>query len=187
MAQRRALQGIYGDVRDVFRRSSQEVRSCSGAQALEELFHSSIDDTSTIVRDDLLEELKADVVSLPSVTDSQCILRGLPREEKEFYAKEENVVNQTPMLYDVQDDESCGGSRQEYAKFMRRLVGVNMVRLGKGRAKATNSIFFLRKGNGKQRFIISALRANAMLNKPDYVDLGGPQTIAAIQTKQVPL
>ena len=187
MAQRRALQGIYGDVRDVFRRSSQEVRSCSGAQALEELFHSSIDDTSTIVRDDLLEELKADVVSLPSVTDSQCILRGLPREEKEFYAKEENLVNQTPMLYDVQDDESYGGSRQEYAKFMRRLVGVNMVRLGKGRAKATNSIFFLRKGNGKQRFIISALRANAMLNKPDYVDLGGPQTIAAIQTKQVPL
>ena len=87
MAQRRALQGIYGDVRDVFRRSSQEVRSCSGAQALEELFHSSIDDTSTIVRDDRLEELKADVVSLPSVTDSQCVLRGLPREEKEFYAK----------------------------------------------------------------------------------------------------
>ena len=90
------------------------------------------------------------------------------------------------MLVDVQDDESCGGSRQEYAKFMRRLIVVNMVRLGVSRAKATNSIFFLRKPNGKQRFIISALRANALLLKPDYVDLGGPQTIAGIQTKQVP-
>ena len=34
------------------------------------------------------------------------------------------------MLMDVKD-ESCGGSRQEYAKFMRRLISVNMVRVGK--------------------------------------------------------
>ena len=91
------------------------------------------------------------------------------------------------MLVDVQDDESCGGSRQEYAKFMRRLIGVSMVRLGTSRAKATNSIFFLKKPNGKQRFIISALRANAMLLRPDYVDLRGPQSIAGVQAKQVPL
>ena len=71
MAQRRALQGLYADVRDIFRRSSQEARSCSGAEALQELFRSSIDDTSTIVREDLLEELKADVVSLPTVVESQ--------------------------------------------------------------------------------------------------------------------
>ena len=58
-------------MRDVLRRSSREAKSCSGAQALEGLFHSSVDDTSTIVREDLLEELKADVASLPTVTDSQ--------------------------------------------------------------------------------------------------------------------
>ena len=91
------------------------------------------------------------------------------------------------MLMDVKDEEICGGSRQEYAKFMRRLISVNMVRVGKERAKATNSIFFLRKPNGKQSFITSALRANALLCRPEYVDLGGPQTIAAIQARQGPL
>ena len=42
-----------------------------GAEALEMMFRSSIDDTSTIVREDLLEELKADVVSLPTVVEGQ--------------------------------------------------------------------------------------------------------------------
>ena len=67
VAQRRALQGIYADVQDIFRRSSQDARACGGAEALEMMFRSSIDDTSTIFWDDLSEELKADLVSLPSV------------------------------------------------------------------------------------------------------------------------
>ena len=71
MAQRRALQGLYADVRDIFRRSSQEARSCSGAEALQELFHSSINDTSTIFREDLLVELEADLASLHNVAESQ--------------------------------------------------------------------------------------------------------------------
>ena len=71
VAQRRALQRIYADVQDIFRRSSQDARACSGAEALEKMFRSSIDNTSTIVREDLLEELKADVVSLPTVVGSQ--------------------------------------------------------------------------------------------------------------------
>ena len=58
---------IYFD----FRRSSQEARSCSGAEALQEVLHSSVDDTSTIVREDLLVELEADLVSLPDVAESQ--------------------------------------------------------------------------------------------------------------------
>ena len=71
VAQRRALQGIYADVQDIFRRSSQDAKACSGAEALEATFHSSIDDASTTVREDLLEELKADVASLPTVVESQ--------------------------------------------------------------------------------------------------------------------
>ena len=70
---------------------------------------------------------------------------------------------------------------------MRRLVHVDVVRLGRNRAKATNSTLFLRKPSGKQRSIISALKANAMLKKPDYVGLRGAQIIAGIQVKTVPL
>ena len=58
-------------MRDFFRRSSQDARACSGAEAVERLFRSSIDDTSNIVRDDLLAELESDLVSLPKVKDSQ--------------------------------------------------------------------------------------------------------------------
>ena len=58
-------------MQDIFRRSSQDARACGGAEALEMMFRSSIDDTSTIVREDLLEDLKADVVSLPTVVESQ--------------------------------------------------------------------------------------------------------------------
>ena len=65
----------------------------------------------------------------------------------------------------IREEEGCGGSRQEYAKFMRRLVDVRMVRLGQNRAKATNSIFLLRNPNGKGRFIISAPQANAVLKR----------------------
>ena len=91
------------------------------------------------------------------------------------------------MLWERQAEESVGGSRQEYAKFMKRLISVNMVRLGETRAKATNSIFFLRKPNGKLRFIISALKANELLIRPEYVDLGGPQVVGSIQTEVLPL
>ncbi len=58
------------DVQDILRRSSQEARACSGAQALEKLFRGSIDDTSTIVRDDLLSDLISDLVSLPEAPES---------------------------------------------------------------------------------------------------------------------
>ena len=65
------ISGIYADVWDVFRRSSQKARSCSGAEAVEQMLNASVDDTSTIVRDDLLTDLEADSVALPSVPESQ--------------------------------------------------------------------------------------------------------------------
>ena len=114
-------------------------------------------------------------------------MQGLPQAEKEFYEDEANLVSDLPMLWDQPKEEGIGGSRQEYAKFMKRLIEVDMVEMGMKRAKATNSIFFLRKPNGKLRFIISALRANELLARPEYVDLGGPQVIAACQSQKLPL
>ena len=64
------LHGIVADVQNVLRRSSQDARACSGAEAVEQLFRSSIDDAGAIVRDDLLTDLIADLASLPSTSES---------------------------------------------------------------------------------------------------------------------
>ena len=60
----------YADVRRIFQHSSQFAVNCSGAEALEAMFRSAVDDTSNIVRDDLIADCQADLVSLPNVADS---------------------------------------------------------------------------------------------------------------------
>ena len=96
-------------------------------------------------------------------------------------------MSELPMLWKEEAEPGIGGTREEYAKFMRRLLKLNMCILRTGRAKATNSVFFLRKPDGRLRFIISALRANELLLKPEYCDLAGPQVLTGIQTTQLPL
>ena len=109
------------------------------------------------------------------------MLSGLPPEEAAFYGGEENLISDLPMLWEEKTEPGIDGSRAEYAKFMRRLLSVNMCILRTQRAKATNSVFFLKKPNGKLRFIISALMANAWCLPPRSVDLGGPCAVAGMQ------
>ena len=59
----------YAGVRRIYQHSSQFAMNCSGAEALEAMFRSVVDDTSTIVRDDLIADCQADLVSLPNVAD----------------------------------------------------------------------------------------------------------------------
>ncbi len=68
--QRRVLLENYRDVREVLRRSSPFARRCSGAEALEQLTKTSVDDTSTIVKEELVADLEAELVSLPQVPES---------------------------------------------------------------------------------------------------------------------
>ncbi len=68
--QRRALNSLFFDVRDVLRRSSQFSRDCSGAEAFEFLMNSAVDDSSNIVREDLIGNLESDRVSLRNVPES---------------------------------------------------------------------------------------------------------------------
>ena len=91
------------------------------------------------------------------------------------------------MVYEPEMEEEIGGARQECAKFIQSLLKVNMCMLLRSKAEATNSIFFLRRPNGKLRFIIAAFKANMCLIKPEYIDLGGPRCVAALQSTKPPM
>ena len=95
----------------------------------------------------------------------------MPRTAEGFYTKEENVALDLPMTYEPELGEGIGASRQECAKFTRRLLKVEICESGRSKVNDKNNIFFLRKANGEPRLIIAAFKANVYPVKPEYIHL----------------
>ena len=125
-----------------------------------------------IDKHDTLVELESELVSLPEVKESLKLLEILPPELAEFYRHETNVISGLPLLVEVEFPWSKGGGDAEYAKFVCRLLASDMVALGENEPKQVNPTFFVRKPNGKQRFIINAKPANSRHVRPARAGCG---------------
>ena len=87
-------------------------------------------------------------MALPEVPEVLKMLSRLPPYFREKYARAENILDMTPKLELPRPRESVGGSMAQYVLFVRRLIRLNMVRIGGERPRLVNDILFLRKPNG---------------------------------------
>ncbi len=126
-------------------------------------------------------DIVADRVSLPKRAASADLLSLLPEDVRGQYAspglleRSADELSKQPLPHAV-----VRGSKAEMLKLLRRMDAVGMLDYTLT-PKAVNGMFAVDKGEGKQRLILDARPANALLKPSPHVELPTPDVIASLE------
>jgi hypothetical protein len=119
----------------------------------------------------------ADRISIPDKAGSVPLLPSLPADVAASYASLANSF--TAQSPDAARSARAFGSRAEYLKLIRRLMDANMI-AWTTKPRVVNSVFCVRKADGRLRFILDARPANRISPDPLNPDLPSPTLLAEL-------
>lgn len=126
-------------------------------------------------------EIIADRVSLPKTAAGADLLSLLPEDIREQYAQPGSIeLPAEERSSESPPQATVRATHTEYVKLLRRMLAVGMLDFTRD-PKAINGLFAVDKGEGKQRLILDARPANAMLRPSPAVELPTPDVIAALE------